>query len=94
MDATASHLEAPIASLKASGAAVLALFVAPDEATQFPAYAIRLGWRPLIVVNPPWTRVERKVEDPVSIASSRVPRTSTSRDDSGDQALPHDHLEV
>ena len=43
-------METQIASLKASGANVLALFARRD-ASQAYAFANRLGWRPLIVNN-------------------------------------------
>ena len=42
---------AQVASLKASGASVLALFVAQPQAAQGYALAGRLGWRPLIVAG-------------------------------------------
>ena len=49
----APDLETQIASLQASGATVLALFVAPTTASQSYAIANRLGWRPLIVTGAP-----------------------------------------
>jgi ABC-type branched-subunit amino acid transport system substrate-binding protein len=72
----APDLETQIASLKASGANVLALFVAPSTASQASGFANRLGWRPLIV-----TRPASKVEGGVSIAFLKDPSDTAWRDD-------------
>ena len=69
-------LETQIASLQASGATVLALFVAPTTASQSYAIANRLGWRPLIV-----TGAASKVEGAVSIAFLKDPADVAWRDD-------------
>lgn len=68
--------ETQVASLKASGANVLALFVPPDQATQISASANRLGWRPLVVAN-----AAAKVEGAVSIAFLKDPTDVAWRDD-------------
>ncbi len=68
--------ETQVASLRASGANVLALFVPPDQATQIYAYVNRLGWRPLLVAN-----AASKVEGAVSIAFLKDPTDVAWRDD-------------
>ena len=55
---------------------MLALFVAPDQATQIYAYVNRLGWRPLLVAN-----AASKVEGAVSIAFLKDPTDVAWRDD-------------
>ena len=72
----APDLETQIASLKASGATVLALFVAPTTAGQAYALANRLGWRPLIVTN-----ATLKIEGAVSIAFLKDPGDVAWRSD-------------
>lgn len=69
-------VETQLASLKASGASVLALFVTPATASQAYAAANRLGWRPLIV-----TGSASKVEGAVSIAFLKDPADAAWRDD-------------
>ena len=69
-------LESQIATLKASGTDVLALFVASTTASQAYAIANRLGWRPLIV-----TSAAARVEGAVSIAFLKDPADVTWRDD-------------
>lgn len=75
-EATAPRLRAQVASLKASGADVLALFAAPSTATQGYAHAIRLGWRPLLVTNS-----TSRVEGAVSIAFLKDPTDVAWRND-------------
>ena len=72
----APDLETQVASLEASGATVLALFVAPTTASQAHAFANRLGWRPLIV-----TGADARVEGGVSIAFLKDPADVAWRDD-------------
>jgi len=72
----ASDLETQIASLKASGATVLALFVSPVTASEAYAAANRLGWRPLIV-----TGAAARVEGAVSIAFLKDPAELVWRND-------------
>ena len=72
----APDLDAQVASLKASGATVLALFVSPETATDAYAAATRLGWRPLIV-----TAAAARVEGAVSIAFLKDPADSAWRND-------------
>ena len=55
---------------------MLALFVAPDEATQIYAFVNRLGWRPLLVAD-----AASKVEGAVSIAFLKDPTDVAWRDD-------------
>jgi branched-chain amino acid transport system substrate-binding protein len=74
--ATASDLQAQVTSLNASGANVLALFVAPADATQAHSLASRLGWQPLIV-----TTSASKVEGSISIAFLKDPTDANWRDD-------------
>ena len=50
-EVTASDIQSQIATLKASGANVLALFATPKFAIQGYVFANRLGWRPLIINN-------------------------------------------
>ncbi len=69
-------LETQVASLKASGANVLALFVEPTTASQAFAFANRLGWRPLLV-----TTSAAKVEGAVSIAFVKDPADVAWRED-------------
>ena len=69
-------LETQIASLKAAGANVLALFVAPSTASQAYVFANRLGWRPLIVTSP-----AARVEGAVSISFVKDPADVAWRDD-------------
>jgi branched-chain amino acid transport system substrate-binding protein len=68
--------ETQIASLKDSGANVLALFVPPEQVAQSHLLANRLGWRPLIVANS-----ASKVEGAVSIAFLKDPTDAAWRDD-------------
>ena len=75
---TDPDLQAQVTSLKASGASVLALFVAPSDANRAYALANRLGWRPLIV-----TTAAAKVEGAVSIAFLKDPTDARWRSDSG-----------
>jgi branched-chain amino acid transport system substrate-binding protein len=67
---------AQVASLKASGASVLALFVAQPQAAQVYALAGRLGWRPLMV-----TGADATVEGAVSIAFLKDPADAKWRSD-------------
>ena len=67
---------AQVASLKASGASVLALFVAQPQAAQGYALAGRLGWRPLIV-----TGAGSTVEGAVSITFLKDPSDAKWRND-------------
>jgi branched-chain amino acid transport system substrate-binding protein len=76
VEADAPDVQAQIASLKTSGANVLALFVAPTQATQSYTVASRLGWRPLIV-----TGSASSVEGSVSIAFVKDPADAAWRDD-------------
>jgi hypothetical protein len=74
---TAPNLQpAQVASLKASGASVLALFVARPQATQGYALAGRLGWRPLIV-----GRADSTVEGAVSTTFLKAPTDARWRND-------------
>jgi ABC-type branched-subunit amino acid transport system substrate-binding protein len=75
-EADAPDAQAQVASLKASGATVLALFVAPEQATQVSAQANRLGWKPLIV-----TSSDSRIEGSVSIAFLKDPTDTAWRDD-------------
>ena len=68
--------ETQVASLRASGANVLALFVPSDQATQIYAYVNRLDWRPLLVAN-----AASKVEGAVSIAFVKDPTDVAWRND-------------
>jgi ABC-type branched-subunit amino acid transport system substrate-binding protein len=76
VDPLAPDVETQVASLKASGASVLALFVSSEIASQAYAAANRLGWRPLIVGRP-----ASKVEGAVSIAFLKDPTDAAWRDD-------------
>ena len=74
--ATPVDLQAQLATLKASGADVLALFVAPADATRAFGHANRLGWRPLIV-----TDAASRVEGSISIAFLKDPGDPRWRSD-------------
>jgi branched-chain amino acid transport system substrate-binding protein len=74
--ADAPAVQAQIASLKASGASVLALFVPPEQATQASAEANRLGWRPLT-----FTSSGSRAEGSVSIAFLKDPTDPAWRND-------------
>ena len=50
-EVTASDVQSQIASLKSSGANVLAVFATPKFAIQAYVFANRLAWRPLVVNN-------------------------------------------
>jgi branched-chain amino acid transport system substrate-binding protein len=77
VDATVPDVQAAqVASLKASGASVLALFVAQPQAAQSYALASRLGWRPLIV-----TAADATVEGAASIAFLKDPADVKWRSD-------------
>ena len=76
VDAAAPDLQAQIASLKATGANVLALFVAPVRAAEGYALANRLGWRPTIV-----TTAASSVEGSVSTTFLKDPTDAAWRDD-------------
>jgi branched-chain amino acid transport system substrate-binding protein len=68
--------ETQVASLKATTADVLALFVPPDQANRIYAHVNRLGWRPLVVAD-----AASKVEGAVSIAFLKDPTDAAWRDD-------------
>jgi branched-chain amino acid transport system substrate-binding protein len=77
VDATVPNVQAAqVASLKASGATVLALFVAQPQAAQVSALAGRLGWRPLI-----FTGAASTVEGGVSITFLKDPTDGKWRND-------------
>jgi branched-chain amino acid transport system substrate-binding protein len=77
VDATLPDVQAAqIASLKATGATVLALFVAQPQAAQGYALASRVGWRPLIV-----TAAGSTVEGAVSITFLEDPSHAGWRSD-------------
>jgi branched-chain amino acid transport system substrate-binding protein len=77
VDATVPDVPAAqVASLKASGARVLALFVAQPQAAQSYALAGRLGWRPLIVAGAGST-----VEGAISITFLKDPSDAKWRND-------------
>ncbi len=77
VDATVPNVQAAqVASLKASGASVLALFVAQPQAAQGYALASRLAWRPLIV-----TGAGSTVEGAVSITFLKDPADAKWRSD-------------
>ena len=74
--ATALDVQARVSRLQASGADVLALFVAPAVATEGFGHASRLGWRPLVVTSP-----AARVENSISIAFLKDPTDAKWRDD-------------
>jgi branched-chain amino acid transport system substrate-binding protein len=77
VEATVPNVQAAqVASLKASGATVLALFVAQPQAAQVSALASRLGWRPLI-----FTGAASTVEGGVSITFLKDPTDGRWRND-------------
>ena len=76
VEAAAPDVETQLANLKASGANVLALFVAPATASQGYMFANGVGWRPLIVTNS-----ASRVEGAVSIAFLKDPTDAVWRDD-------------
>jgi branched-chain amino acid transport system substrate-binding protein len=77
VDATVPSVPAAqVASLKASGASVLALFAAQPQAAQAYALASRLGWRPLIVTGGAAT-----VAGAVSITFVKDPTDTAWRND-------------
>jgi branched-chain amino acid transport system substrate-binding protein len=76
--AAPNALTAQISSLRASGASVLALFVAPTQATMVDAVARRLGWRPVTV-----TSSASRVEGAVSITFVKDPADVAWRHDAG-----------
>jgi branched-chain amino acid transport system substrate-binding protein len=77
VDAAVPNVQAAqVASLKASGATVFALFVAQPKAAQAYALASRLGWRPLIV-----TGAAAAVEGAVSITFLKDPTDARWRND-------------
>jgi branched-chain amino acid transport system substrate-binding protein len=74
--ADAPDVQADVASLRASGATVLALFVSPEQATQVSAQASRLGWQPLLVASS-----AARIEGTVSITFLKDPSDAAWRND-------------
>jgi branched-chain amino acid transport system substrate-binding protein len=89
---TDADVHVQISRLKASGADVLALFAAPDQAVQAYVFANGLGWRPLVVssaassASKTMTRaseggLNKAVENSISIAFLKDPTDAKWRND-------------